>query len=173
MVKRGCRVALGLDGSTFDEDDDALREMRLAHLLHQGVAFTTDVDRPAMLRMAFQNGRLSVTNRDDGGALAAGMPADILVLDWDAVDAERLRPDLDPQDLLFARSTMRHIHELIVAGRPVVRDGAVLGVDYPAMRDDMLARLRADMHRSAGLAAALRELERAVTAHYQSQPPCC
>ena len=173
MVKRGCRVALGLDGSTFDEDDDALREMRLAHLLHQGVAFTTDVDRPAMLRMAFQNGRLSVTNRDDGGALAAGMPADVLVLDWDAVDAERLRPDLDPQDLLFARSTMRHIHELIVAGRPVVRDGAVLGVDYPAMRDDMLARLRTDMHRSAGLAAALRELERAVTAHYQSQPPCC
>ncbi len=173
MVKRGCRVALGLDGSTFDEDDDALREMRLAHLLHQGVAFTTDVDRPAMLRMAFQNGRLSVTNRDDGGALAAGMPADILVLDWDAVDAERLRPDLDPQDLLFARSTMRHIHELIVAGRPVVRDGAVLGVDYPAMRDDMLARLRTDMHRSAGLAAALRELERAVAAHYQSQPPCC
>src|SRR5476649_2042441 len=31
MVKRGCRVALGLDGATFDEDDDALREMRLAH----------------------------------------------------------------------------------------------------------------------------------------------
>jgi 5-methylthioadenosine/S-adenosylhomocysteine deaminase len=173
MVKRGCRVALGLDGSTFDEDDDALRELRLAHLLHQGVAFTTDVDRAAMLRMAFHNGRLSVTNRDDGGALAAGMPADVLLLDWDAVDAERLRPDLDPQDLLFSRSTMRHIHELIVAGRPVVRDGAVLGIDYPAMRDDMLARLRADMHRSVGLAGALRELERVVAAHYQSQPPCC
>jgi 5-methylthioadenosine/S-adenosylhomocysteine deaminase len=173
MVKRGCRVALGLDGSTFDEDDDALRELRLAHLLHQGIAFTTDVDRPTMLRMAFHNGRLSVTNRDDGDALAAGMPADVLVLDWDAVDAERLRPDLDPQDLLFSRSTMRHIHELIVAGRPVVRDGAVLGIDYPAMRDDMLARLRADMHRSAGLATALRELERVVAGHYQSQPPCC
>ena len=173
MARRGCRVALGLDGSTFDEDDDALREMRLAHLLHQGIAFTTDVDRAAMLRMAFQNGRLSVTNRDDGGALRAGMPADILVLDWDAVDAERLRPDLDPQDLLFARSTMRHIHELIVAGRSVVREGAVLGVDYPAMRDDMLARLRADMHRSAGLASALRELEQVVATHYRSQPPCC
>src|SRR5262245_8596411 len=173
MIKRGCRVALGLDGSTFDEDDDALRELRLAHLLHQGIAFTTDVDRPTMLRMAFHNGRLSVTNRDDGGALAPGMPADVLVLDWDAVDAERLRPDLDPQDLLFSRSTMRHIHELIVAGRPVVRDGAVLGIDYPAMRDDMLARLRADMHRSAGLAAALRELEQVVAAHYRSQPPCC
>ena len=73
------------------------------------------------------------------------MPADVLVLDWDAVDAERLRPDLDPQDLLFSRSTMRHIHELIVAGRSVVRDGQILHIDYPVMRDEMLARLRADM----------------------------
>ena len=173
MVKRGCRVALGLDGSTLDEDDDALREMRLAHLLHQGTAFTTDVDRPAMLRMAFQNGRLSVTNKDDGGALAAGEPADILVLDWDAVDAERLRADLDPCDLLFARTTMRHIHELIVAGRSVVREGQVLGIDYPAMRDDLLARLRATMGQTVPLAAALRELERAVAAHYLAEAPCC
>jgi cytosine/adenosine deaminase-related metal-dependent hydrolase len=173
MVKRGCRVALGLDGSTFDEDDDALREMRLAHFLHQGWAFSTDVSRPQMLRMAFHNGRFSVTNKDDGGALAPGMPADILVLDWDAVDHERVRPDLDPQDMLFARSTMRHIHELIVGGRPVVRDGQVLNIDYPVMRDEMLARLRADMHGNAGLATAISELERAIAAHYQSQPPCC
>lgn len=173
MVKRGCRVALGLDGSTFDEDDDALREMRLAHLLHQGVAFKTDVDRPAMLLMAFQNGRLSVTNRDDGGKLAPGEPADILVLDWDAVDAERLRADLDPCDLLFARTTMRHIHEVIVGGRTVVRDGEVLGVDYPAMREELLGRLRATTAQNAALAAALRELERAVASHYQADAPCC
>jgi cytosine/adenosine deaminase-related metal-dependent hydrolase len=166
-------VALGLDGSTFDEDDDALREMRLAHLLHQGVAFKTDVDRPAMLRMAFQNGRLSVTNRDDGGKLAPGEPADILVLDWDAVDAERLREDLDPCDLLFARTTMRHIHEVIIGGRTVIRDGEVLGVDYPAMREELLGRLRATMAQNAALAAALRELERAVASHYQADAPCC
>ena len=173
MVERGCRVALGLDGSTFDEDDDALREMRLAHLLHQGIAFTTDVDRPAMLRMAFQTGRLSVTDKDDGGALAPREPADVLVLDWDEVDHERLRADLDPCDLLFARTTMRHIHELIVGGRTVVRDGQVLGVDYPTMRDELLGRLRSTMAQKASLAAALRELERAVGTHYQSDAPCC
>jgi len=55
----------------------------------------------------------------------------------------------------------------------VVRDGQVLNVDYPAMRNEMLARLRADMHQNAGLASAIGELERAVIAHYQSQPPCC
>ena len=40
--ERGCRVALGLDGSALDEDDDALREMRLAHLLHEGNGFAID-----------------------------------------------------------------------------------------------------------------------------------
>ena len=30
MLRRGCRVAMGLDGLSFDEDEDALREMRLA-----------------------------------------------------------------------------------------------------------------------------------------------
>ena len=49
MMKRGCRVALGLDGATLDEDDDALREMRLADLLHGGTGFDTEVDRVAIL----------------------------------------------------------------------------------------------------------------------------
>ncbi|MFY8115841.1 MAG: amidohydrolase family protein, partial [Rhabdaerophilum sp.] len=34
MLRRGCRVALGIDGQAFDEDDDALREMRLLWSLH-------------------------------------------------------------------------------------------------------------------------------------------
>jgi cytosine/adenosine deaminase-related metal-dependent hydrolase len=173
MVARGCRVALGLDGMTLDEDDDALREMRLAHLLHHGVAFRIDVDRSAMLRMAFQTGRRSVTNKDGGGTIEAGTPADLLLLDWDAVDAERLRADLDPLDLLFGRAALRHIHELIVAGRTIVRDGRVLGIDFPTMRDDLLAQLRTGIAKNTAFAAAVSELERAVANHYQSQPPCC
>jgi hypothetical protein len=39
----------------------------------------------------------------------------------------------------------RHIHELIVAGRPIVRGGRVLSIDYPALREDMLTRLRSAM----------------------------
>ena len=94
------------------------------------------------------------------------------MLDWDAVDTERLRDDLDPCDLLFARTTMRHIHELIVRGRSVVREGEVLGIDYSAMRDDLLVRLRAAMGQTGPLAAALRELERAVASHYLADAPC-
>ena len=52
--------------------------------------------RSQVLRMAFETGRRSVTNVDEGGAVEPGMPADLLVLDWDALDDDRLRDDIDP-----------------------------------------------------------------------------
>ena len=171
MIARGCRVALGLDGAALDEDDDALREMRLADLLHGAVGFETKVTRTAILNAILVNGRRSVTNRDDGGALGAGAPADVLLIDWNKLDEDRLREDLDPLDLLFARATARHIKELIVAGTSIVRDGRVLGIDYPALQEDLLARFRHGMAQNAGLAAALPALERAVRTHFET--PCC
>ena len=173
MVRRGCRVALGLDGLALDEDDDALRELRLAHLLHGGTGFRVNVDRAAMLTMMCRNGRRSVTNVEGGGALAAGEPADILLLDWAALDDDRLRDDIDPRDVLFARSNARHIRELIIAGKPVVRDGRVSGIDLPAMRDELMARLRAGIAQSKIFVTALGELERAVETHFEAAPPCC
>jgi len=171
MMKRGCRVALGLDGATLDEDDDALREMRLADLLHGAIGFDNKITREQILTAILVNGRRSVTNKAEGGALTAGAPADILLLDWAKLDADRLKPDLDPLDLLFARSTARHIKELIVAGRTVVRDGHVAGIDMPAMNEDLLARFRHGMAQNGALAAALPHLERAVHEHFET--PCC
>src|SRR4051812_7684752 len=61
MMRQGCRVALGLDGAALDEDDDALREMRLADLLHGGTGFRLDVARAQILNAALINGRRPVT----------------------------------------------------------------------------------------------------------------
>ena len=171
MIKRGCRVALGLDGATLDEDDDALREMRLADLLHAGTGFRIDVSREQILDAILVNGRRSVTNRDDSGALAPGAPADVLLIDWAKLDADRLRPDLDPLDLLFARATARHIKELIVDGRTVMRDGKVPGIDLDAMNEELLARFRHGVAQNGTLAAALPALERVVRDHFET--PCC
>jgi cytosine/adenosine deaminase-related metal-dependent hydrolase len=53
MLDLGCRVALGVDGKALDEDDDALRELRLAHLLHAGTGFKAAVSRKQMVQIAF------------------------------------------------------------------------------------------------------------------------
>ena len=171
MLAHGCRVALGVDGNALDEDDDALRETRLAHLLHAGTGFKLAVRREQCLAMAFANGRLSVTNVDDGGVIAAGAPADLLLLDWAALDDDRLREDADVIGLLFARATARHIRELIVGGRTVVRDRTVLGVDLPAARAEVIAQMRAGMRGNAALAAALPALDRALATYFE--PDCC
>jgi cytosine/adenosine deaminase-related metal-dependent hydrolase len=173
MIRRGCRVALGLDGASLDEDDDALREMRLAELLHGGTGFRVDVERKQILNAILVNGRRSVTNDGEGGALACGAPADILLIDWDKLDEDRLRADLDPLDLLFARSTMRHIKQLIVGGRSVMRDGQVPGIDLHAMNEELHARFRHGIAQNATLAAALPELERVIKSNFESEAPCC
>ena len=147
MIRRGCRVALGLDGAALDEDDDALREMRLArsaarrHRLPHRCQPRADPQRDPGERPPLGH------EQEEGGVLAPGAPADILLIDWDKLDADRLRPDLDPLDLLFARATARHIKELIVGGKTVMRDGKVPGIDLPAMNDDLLARF-APRHRA-------------------------
>lgn len=171
MLKRGCRVALGIDGCALDEDDDALRELRLAHLLHVGTGFKVAASRTQILHIALVNGRRSVTNRDDGGAIAEGMPADLLLLDWAAIDDDGLQENLDPLDLLFSRARAAHIRELIVGGRSVVKDGAVTGVDLAAARAAVIAQMRAGMRDNAALAAALPALERAIAS--QLEPGCC
>jgi cytosine/adenosine deaminase-related metal-dependent hydrolase len=77
-----------------------------------------------MLQIAFANGRSSVTNVDDGGTIATGVPADVLLLYWAAINDHRQRDDIDALELTLTRATACNIRELIVAGRTVVRDAA-------------------------------------------------
>ena len=172
MVEAGCRIALGLDGSALDDDDDALREMRLWHLLHVGNGFGVAVGREQTLRAAFVNGRLSVTNVDDGGSIMTAAPADILLLDWAAINEDTLRDDIDPLILVLTRATARHVRELIVAGRTVVKDGAVLGIDLPAARAEVLSQMRHALPGKAQIAAALPLLELAIAKDYEPNPSC-
>jgi cytosine/adenosine deaminase-related metal-dependent hydrolase len=172
MVEAGCRLALGIDGKAFEEDDDALRELRLAHLLHAGSGFAVGVSREKILQIAFANGRKSVTNLDDYGVIRAGAPADLLLLDWSAIDDDRLRDDIDALDLVLTRATARHIRELVVNGRTVVKEGVVSGVDLPAARAEVLAQMRAGVRQNAPLASALPALDRVLATHFESDATC-
>ena len=148
MLRQGCRVAMGLDGMAFDEDDDALREMRLALALHRGWGFDTTMDHAQLWSFAARHGRRSVSGDDGGGVIAPGAPADLVLLDWDALDDDPLFPGIDPLQLLLARGRGAFIDEVVVGGRSVVQGGVLQTLDEPALRAELLARVR------AGLAAA-------------------
>ncbi len=148
MRAAGCRIAMGLDGLAFDEDDDGLREMRLAGALHRGWGFEADWSDAELWRFASANGRRSVigARKDDarpGGRLAEGCAADLLVLDLDRLDEDfGLIPDVDPGSVLMARANADCIAAVVAGGRLRVRDGEVLGVDEPALKAELAARTR-------------------------------
>ncbi|HSV61192.1 MAG TPA: amidohydrolase family protein [Variovorax sp.] len=161
MLRQGCRIAMGLDGAGFDEDEDALREMRMAYQLHRGWGFDQDMTREQLWTFAGRNGPRSVSG--DGaiatGRLAPGAPADLLLLDWAALDDDALFPDeIDPLDLLLARANARHIAKVIIGGRTVVEGGRVLGLDEGALRAELIAQARTALASDGSHAKWLHDL---------------
>jgi hypothetical protein len=96
-----------------------------------------------------------------------------LLLDRAALDDDDLRDDLEPINMLFSRATARHIRELIIAGRTIVRDGRVMGVDLPAIRDEVLSQMRSGVAKNGALISAMSALDQAIARHYLPNAPCC
>jgi cytosine/adenosine deaminase-related metal-dependent hydrolase len=170
-LRRGCRVALGVDGSAFDEDDDIVRELRLGHFLHGGWGFEAVIERGAWLAAIVGNGRFA-NGAPGPGALGVGAPADILVLDLDMLDRDAVMA-VEPIDLVFARATAGHVAGLIVAGQEIVRDGRLLRVDLDAAEGELRRQYRARMPSRAAFLAAWGDLEPVVAEHYRNGLGCC
>jgi cytosine/adenosine deaminase-related metal-dependent hydrolase len=166
-IRRGARVALGVDASALDEDDDILREMRLGAFLHAGWGFETGFTREQWLEAIVANGRWA-NGAPGAGAIAAGEPADILVLDLDRLDRDAVTP-VAPIDLLFARATAAHVDQLYVAGRPIIAEGRLTGVDLAATEAALRAQYRERMPGRAAFLAAWEEIAPAAAEAYG----CC
>jgi len=171
MLKAGVRIAIGIDGQAFDEDDDLLREMRLVWSLHAGWGFDKDVSTADVLAAVLAAGHRSL-NSPVTGRIDPGAPADLVIVDRKALDADALMP-VEPVELIFARATARHVRETVVAGRTIVRDGTVLGIDTQAVHDEVRSRLRAGMAANAGFRAVLPELETTICRHFADRLGCC
>ena len=168
---RGCAVATGIDGAALDEDDDALREMRLAHMLHGGWGFDEIVSRRDFLAKTVASGRRA-NGAPGTGAVEAGEPADCLMLDLNRLDRDAILP-VDPLDYVFARATAADIAAVFVAGRRIVAGGKVLGLDIDAIETELRARYRRDMPEKTALLAAWPFLESAIAAHFRDRMGCC
>lgn len=171
MAKSGVNVAMGLDGCAFDEDDDALREMRLFRLLNQGWAFTDGLSPTQTLTAVCKSGRDSLGFKN-GGYLELGMPADFLVLDLDGLDRDALMA-IDPLHYLFARANMGHIVEVISNGDTIVRDGALANLDLATIHADLRNAYSAELRHSEQFLNVWPRLEPLLKQHYHSYAGCC
>jgi cytosine/adenosine deaminase-related metal-dependent hydrolase len=170
-LKAGVRVALGVDASALDEDDDILREMRLGHFLHGGWGFDEVIARGQWLKTIVANGRFANGAPGDG-TLAPGAPADILVLDLDALDRDAVCP-VEPIDLVFARAQAAHVAALYVAGEEIARDGQPTRVNLAEVETKLREAFRAAAPSRAAFAQAWSDLEPAVADFYRAELCCC
>jgi cytosine/adenosine deaminase-related metal-dependent hydrolase len=164
----GLPLAVGLDGMAFDDDEDLLRETRLAWRFARGMAGADGLDAHGLFGALCCNGRRTITGDDGGGTIAAGAPADILVLDAQAMLPDACGVEVELTDLLLTRMTKRHVKALLVAGREIVRDARCVSVDLPAMEAELLAQARAALVATPADRARLARLQAAVADFYKS-----
>jgi cytosine/adenosine deaminase-related metal-dependent hydrolase len=173
MLARGVPLALGLDGLAFDDDDDALREMRLADVLHRGPGFAEGIARHALFDASMAIAPLAATGLRNHGQLTPGMAADIVTLDYAAMSGDVIEGMLDESDLVLARGTAHHVVSLIVAGREVVRDGEVVGVDVRAIATEVTAQIKAQKNTLVSQRRIVETYQGALRRYYASRQHVC
>ena len=141
-MRHGLRFGFGLDGATHDDDQDCFRDLRLAWRLHNGAGLDQALPPARLFEAAHAHGFRSIDGSDDYGAVVPGARADLVVLDYAAMCEDFLVADLDETDVLLTRATSRHVREVLVAGRKVVSDGALAGLDLPAAEGELMDRAR-------------------------------
>ncbi|CAN5748308.1 8-oxoguanine deaminase [soil metagenome] len=142
MIDAGVNVSIGVDGSASNDGAHMLGEARMAMLLqrvaHGAVKGPSAMSARQALELATLGGA-RVLNRDDIGAIAPGMSADIVSFPLDTIGMTGAQHD--PVAALMFCSVPKVAHN-IVNGRVVVRDGELTTVELPALirRHNGLAR---------------------------------
>ncbi len=168
--RRGCPIAVGIDGIALDEDDDAIREMRLVRMIHDGEGFERTWSNAEFLALAVRNGRRAI-GAPGSGTLRAGEPADFVVLDIGDLDRDAIMP-VDPLALLFARGNAGCVRDVVVNGRTISRDGQPTGVDLGAMEIELRKMYRSAVPRYREFETAWMPFESAVSQWFRGQG-CC
>ncbi|MBC7316683.1 MAG: amidohydrolase family protein, partial [Chloroflexi bacterium] len=134
----GVPVGLAVDGSASNDAGHLLLEARMALLLQRVAKGASALSAREALEMATLGGA-AVLGRDDIGALAPGMAADLVGFRLD--DIALAGAQGDPLAALVLCAPVR-VDFSLINGREVIRDGQLLTVDLPALiaRHNALSR---------------------------------
>jgi 5-methylthioadenosine/S-adenosylhomocysteine deaminase len=136
LLARRVSVGLGTDGCASNNNLDMLQEMDTAAKL-QKVSYLDPTALPATAALALatcESARVLGLDQEVG-ALAAGMKADLIVID---LDQPHLTPMYDPYSHLVYAATGGDVQTVVVNGRLLVQDRHMLAFDL----EETLARNR-------------------------------
>ena len=166
FMRHGLRFGFGLDGCAHDDDQDYFRDLRLAWRLHNGTGLEPAVSPARLFDAACRDGFRCIDGSDDYGEIVPGARADLVALDHAAMTDDFLTPEQDAVDNLLTRATSRHVCDLFVAGRRVVGDGVLVGLDLPDAERELMERARRIAALDVERAARHRRRREGVRAYY-------
>jgi cytosine/adenosine deaminase-related metal-dependent hydrolase len=171
LLEKGVNVSIGMDGTTLNDDEDMLTELRLVSKLHRlprGLEYVRCPDSYDVLRMATTNGARSVTMPDAIGKLEPGRKADVVLVDYDAIAQPSLAPRVHVVDAVVYRARGLDVDTVVVGGEVLLRDGRFTRADVDdvtrRLAESAAAPLPADTERWHG---CLRELHPHVVRFYE------
>jgi len=131
-LRRGINVVIGTDTCPHD----MIEEMRWAAVISKVVSHDAGLPTAAETFTAATLGAARALGREDLGRLAPGAKADLVVLDGRTIP---MRPLRDPIKNIVYYGGSRSVEHVFVAGRVVVRDGKVPGIDEVALGERVQA----------------------------------
>ena len=140
MLDRGIRVGLGTDGPASNDSLDLFADLRLAAQVARLATGSATALTAAEAVWLATGAAADAVGRPDLGCLAPGRRADLVHVDTRDLAFE---PVGDPEDLLAHlvwSGAGRHVRDVWVGGRQVVRDGACTTVDAGDLRGEVADR---------------------------------
>lgn len=168
MVAAKVPVGIGLDGQTMDDDQDFLREMRLAWTIsNQSGMAAADLGPATAWRMGADIAAKITFGVDAPlGELEVGRLADLALLDFEAIKGKWAPADCLSLEMLSAfllrRAKREHVRHVMLGGEWVIRDGEHAAVDISQVEREIWDKLQFEAAgASSSIAASLRTFYRA------------
>ena len=166
----GVPLGMGLDSAALDLDDDPWREIRLQRVLHGGTGVGGGLELKTLATAVFAHGHRVAGSEALHGGLVPGASADLVSLDWGAIGADAVDDVTDEVELLLGRAAERHVRDVWIAGRRVVEDGRVRGVDLPALEAELRRAIARDAPRLQALKPVVSRWQTHVRDFYAKWP---
>ena len=144
FLARGVRVSIGLDEAGINDDRDMLQEMRLVLRLHRTPGMDESVPTAAQVfQMATEHGAQTTGFANQIGTLEPGKAADLVVMNRQAFAYPYLDEAIPVLDAVLQRGKASGVETVLIAGEPVLREGAFTRVN----KADVLTTLATSLQR--------------------------